>query len=730
MTTRLTSSRGRPPTSSRPISSRKGAGYSSGGLTTSGGRKVLSPFEHMADSFSQFLKDDSESPEVILKNHKKNIMDLIQQSAEMISKGDKQDALLKAKEAKEESKTMQEFINTNTLDDPESKTYHHTALLTLADCYKSSSMYDDAIHVYQKLLKDRQFTQMYMVYLEIGNIYYAQKKYQDAVKNYEMGINHIHQDNTKLIARFHHSCGLAHIELRDYNKALSEFEAAMKQEPTIKTGYNLVLCHSILSSIDELKESFIRMLSVKPQSTSQLTDSDTLGNQLHIERREHIRLVMLASRLVASKDETNWQQSYEFVLNQLKKSKYPEAAGEFEVSFALAYLNHRNATKAIEMLRNIRKKDPSLMKLAATNLSYLYFLEQDYENANKHATTALEHDRYNAQALVNKGNCLMKLGQEEEARELYLEAIGVEADCIEALYNFGIVSKMIGSYDEALQVFDKLNNIIPNSPEVAFEISDCYEKTGMVVESIECLHRLFNVLPTDPAIWKRLGAIWDRDGTDTQAFHCYFESYKYCPSDLEVITWLGTYNRKQEHYETALHLFERASELAPKEANYIMMIASCYKSMDMLKEALSAYEKAYQIDNTNQQCLEQLIKLTGDMRLNDKMEHYQGLLNELLERMDEMEQEDAGNENNLGLNEMRFSLEDMDNPNNLTIGGGIGMNGLGNSLGANNKMKFNNKEKVEIPNLNISGENYQVQNVVAGNGNEDIWEGVDVDLSD
>ena len=57
MTTRLTSSRGRPPTSSRPISSHKGAGYSNGGLQTSGGKKVISPLDHVADSFSQFLKD-------------------------------------------------------------------------------------------------------------------------------------------------------------------------------------------------------------------------------------------------------------------------------------------------------------------------------------------------------------------------------------------------------------------------------------------------------------------------------------------------------------------------------------------------------------------------------------------------------------------------------------------------------------------------------------------------
>jgi hypothetical protein len=35
------------------------------------------------------------------------------------------------------------------------------------------------------------------------------------------------------------------------------------------------------------------------------------------------------------------------------------------------------------------------------------------------------------------GNCLNLNGDKEKAKELYLEAIGVEADCIEAIYNLG-----------------------------------------------------------------------------------------------------------------------------------------------------------------------------------------------------------------------------------------------------------------------------------------------------
>ncbi|OHT17654.1 TPR Domain containing protein [Tritrichomonas foetus] len=709
--TRLTSSRGRPPTSSRPISSRKGAGYNNGSLTTSGGKKVISPLDHVADSFSQFLKDTSDSPENKIKGFKKNIGAAIQESSNMIKKGDFPVALSKAKEAETEMKSFQDFITQKNIEDVDFKNVKYMVLMQLADAYKANSMLDDALHRYQRLLKDREFPYPQIVYLEIGHINMEQKKYEDAIKNYEMGINHLKPDTNRLIARFNQCCGIAQIQLGDYHKALSSFETAMRQDPSIKTGYNLVLCHSVLSSTEELREAYVRMLSVKPQmSIAELNDSDILGNQLHIERREQVRLVMLASRLVASRNEKEWQESYEFVLQQLKKSKFPEAAGEFEISYSLAYLNHRNANKAIEMLRQIRKKDPQLMALAATNLSFLYYLEQDYDNADKYATIALEHDKYNAQALVNKGNCLMQAGREEEARDSYLEAIGVEADCVEALFNLGLVSKFMGAYDEALQVFEKLNRIVPKSPEVLFEISDCYDKIGIIPNAIDWMHRLINLVPTDPAVWRRLGTIWDRDNNSTQAFQCFSESIKYDPSDIEVISWLGSYFRHNQMYDNALKFFQRAAAIAPKEPRYPLMVASCYRSMDCKQEALDVYERVIQMDPMNKQCLEHLIKLTTEMGLNAKADYYQRLMVDLNDRIQELQQEEM----------LRKQEQQEVDLASKPIGG------LTATL-ANNTMQYT-KEKVEAPSLKVDPSAQNVQTGVAGNGNDDIWDGVDIDL--
>ena len=166
------------------------------------------------------------------------------------------------------------------------------------------------------------------------------------------------------------------------------------------------------------------------------------------------------------------------------------------------------------------------MAHAATNLSFIYFHEGDYAQARtpshlarppvisrdlpssrtasqavKYADQAMKHNRYNAKALVNKGNCMFMSGQYDEARQMYQEAMGAEADCLEArahrtlrtacpsrtlrsprpiappraerraassqaIFNLALVNKRIGDHSSALGLFEKLHAIIPNSVEV------------------------------------------------------------------------------------------------------------------------------------------------------------------------------------------------------------------------------------------------------------------------
>ena len=179
---------------------------------------------------------------------------------------------------------------------------------------------------------------------------------------------------------------------------------------------------------------------------------DQLMEDIKEKKREGLKYIVDAAKLIASKIEDEEITGFDWIIETLKTSNYPEIESEIEICKAMSYLKKKNIEKAIECLKGFEKKDKTLMARAASNISFLYFLENDMKNAEKYAEVAINYDRYNAKALVNRGNCLYSKNEFLRAKEQYLEAIGVEADCVEALYNLSYVNKKLHMFNEALQV--------------------------------------------------------------------------------------------------------------------------------------------------------------------------------------------------------------------------------------------------------------------------------------
>ena len=104
-------------------------------------------------------------------------------------------------------------------------------------------------------------------------------------------------------------------------------------------------------------------------------------------------------------------QGYDWVVEMLKTSAHPEIASELEIAKAISYLKSKEFAKAIDVLKAFEKRDKKLVGTAATNLSFLYFLDRDYKQAEKYAEIAISNDRYNAKAITNKGNCYFQNGK-------------------------------------------------------------------------------------------------------------------------------------------------------------------------------------------------------------------------------------------------------------------------------------------------------------------------------
>ena len=153
-------------------------------------------------------------------------------------------------------------------------------------------------------------------------------------------------------------------------------------------------------------------------------------------------------------------------------------ASEMEIHKAVTFMHKKDFNAAVEVLKGFEKKDKGLMARAATNLSFIYFLEGDNNSAKKYAEMAHKYDRYNAKALVNLGNVQYANGEFEKAVETFQEAAEKDSDCVEAIFNLGLAYKGMENLDEAKRCFEKLQTIMPMNAEVIYNIANLHDQMG------------------------------------------------------------------------------------------------------------------------------------------------------------------------------------------------------------------------------------------------------------
>ncbi|CAM9893449.1 unnamed protein product, partial [Chrysoparadoxa australica] len=348
---------------------------------------------------------------------------------------------------------------------------------------------------------------------------------------------------------------------------------------------------------------------------------DELRIELQRRQKEANGFIISAAKLIApTLDLKNWEAGYDWVIECLKQD-HEHLASHMEIEKAQQFLKNKEYDHAIKHFKAFEKKDEHLKAMAATNLAFIHFLEGEFKTADHYAEMAIKNDRYNAKALVNKGNCLFMARDYHKAREIYLEAIGIEVGRVEAIFNLGLVNIQLGLVHDALQAFEKLHTIQPSNAEVIYHIANLYDSH---LENPAAAAKWFSVLlarvPTDPGILSRMGQIAKKEDDESQAYHYHMESYRHYPVNLDVISWLGVWYVKSELYEKAIHFFERASQIQPDEVKWRLMVTSCYRRMGNYHKALHLYEELHSEYPDNLECLRYLVAICKD--LGQPYDHY------------------------------------------------------------------------------------------------------------
>ena len=437
---------------------------------------------------------------------------------------------------------------------------------------------DEAIKAYMVLTKQRDHPLAQRVRTNLGNIYYAQHNYPLAIKMYEMTLDA--EADVQILAKIRCNLGNAFYHQGQLRDAVKNFEESMNAHPNHQAGFNLFVCHIALGDTDSAIDDFMKLIKIKLVSSCSIADLESnaslpVEEDAQMEGASHI--LHSAARLIAP-----LMNPAELV--EILKDDHARLAMKMEYDFAIDLLKNNDRKRAVDLLKTLEKKHPESKEMIATNLSLVHFLEGDVHTASDYADVALNADRCNAQALVNRGNCFFVNDDYESAKELYLEAICVQSDCVQALFNLGLSNLRLNKPDDAIQAFEKLHTITPNNPAVIYHIADIYEDQGKLQDAIQWFNVLAASQSSDSTVLARLAYLYDKVGDESQSLHWNLESYRHLPTDCDVIGGIAAFFVQQEMFEKAIYFFQQAALVQPKEIKW-----SKFQSLGNSLIAISLY---------------------------------------------------------------------------------------------------------------------------------------------
>ncbi len=214
--------------------------------------------------------------------------------------------------------------------------------------------------------------------------------------------------------------GLAYVKQKKFGKAIEVYEDVMSDTPDFDIGFNLIVCLYALGEKEKMRTWFERLLMIDipgideeeqeelQQMQTKLGNGATAANQgaltnrgglggdkppvalnegdplkeyLKEKKKEALHYVSSAAKLVAPIIEQDVIVGYNYVIEALKAANLPEVESEMEIAKSIHYIKNKEIERAIESFKAFEKKDKIMMAMASNNISFLYFLENDFKSA-------------------------------------------------------------------------------------------------------------------------------------------------------------------------------------------------------------------------------------------------------------------------------------------------------------------------------------------------------------
>jgi len=167
------------------------------------------------------------------------------------------------------------------------------------------------------------------------------------------------------------------------------------------------------------------------------------------------------------------------------------------------------------------------------------------------------------EGLCQKAQNAVAQGDNETARQLYLQALGLKSDAPDVHYGLATVCFLLRDLTSAAYHFKEVTRLDPLRAGAHINLGAVYNRMDMLDEAIPALRRGIQLDQRRAEGFYNLGVVYRRKGQADLAIQAYREAVRINPRMADAHFNLGNLYLEKEQYAMALAHYKQATELRP-----------------------------------------------------------------------------------------------------------------------------------------------------------------------
>lgn len=226
---------------------------------------------------------------------------------------------------------------------------------------------------------------------------------------------------------------------------------------------------------------------------------------------------------------------------------------------------------------------------------------RSYYQANEILNDAFVLDNANLSYYILKVDVLMALEKQEQANDIFLEAIAkfYGEDLVEFLFEVADVYDDYEEFEKVFECFVQILEVEPNNEEALYKVCFWADYTGRLEESIQLHTKIIDSFPYNEIAWFNLGAAFQSLKLYEKAIDAYL--YALAIEDKFEYAYRNVADAyiKLRKYVLAIEALEKVIELSTPEEVIYEAIGFCHHKTGNLNVARKYYKLALGLNKTD-----------------------------------------------------------------------------------------------------------------------------------